>query len=35
MIEINYIEKHGLLYLDLKLPKQFTLSRFDYLRKEY
>ncbi len=35
MIEINYIEKDGLLYPDLQLPKQFTLSRFGYLRKEY
>lgn len=35
MIEINYIEKDGLLYPDLQLPKQFILSRFGCLRKEY
>lgn len=35
MIEINYIEKDGLLYPDLQLPKPFTLSRFDCPRKEY
>lgn len=35
MIEINCIEKDDLIYPDLRLPKQFTLLRFGYLRKEY